>query len=127
MPIVGALGTALAVVIKFDASEALLLPTELVQETVKAYRVAGVRPLTVIGLEPSLVPAMEPGDEVAVQPVTFVPPFELVVKATLADVEDKSEAVPIVGEFGTVQVVIGLDGVEAEEVPAALVQLTVNL
>lgn len=125
--IVGGSGAALDVMIKLDVADAILLPTELVQVTVKLYAVAGVKPLTAIGLEPSLTPVMGPGDEVAIQPVTFVPPFELTVKNTLTDVEDTAEAIPIVGNVGTVQVVIELVGAEEGEVPAAFVQLTVNV
>ena len=70
---------------------------------------------------------MEPGDDVAIQPVTCVPPFELAVKGTVAVKADSDAAVPTVGAVGVVQVVIEFDAAEAGEVPAELEQLTVNV
>ena len=120
-------GGATGVVIELDAAEAKVVPTELVQVTVKLYDVAAIKPVTVIGLEPLLVPVIEPGDEVAVQRITDVPPFEFAVKSTVALVEDTLVAVPIVGAVGVVQVVIEFDAAEGVEVPTKLVQVTVKV
>jgi hypothetical protein len=56
------------VVMEFDATEAVDIPSELVAVTVKVYAVEVVSPVTVIvpAVAPAKVPVKLPGDEVAV-------------------------------------------------------------
>ena len=75
VPIVGAAGVAVDVVIELDAADEILPPTEFVQFTVNVYIVPGVKPVTVIGLAPppAFVATTPPGLDVAVQVVIDCP------------------------------------------------------
>jgi hypothetical protein len=83
VPIVGACGTVVAVML-LDAAEAALVPRELVAVTVNVYEVFDCRPVTVTGDE-APVPVNPPGLEVTVYPVIGKPPSKVgAVKVTSA-------------------------------------------
>jgi hypothetical protein len=79
----------------------------------------------VIGLAP--VPVNPPGLDVAVKVDTAAPPVAPAVYVTVAVVVPVAVAVPIVGACGTVVAVILFDALDAEEVPAEDVAVTVNV
>jgi hypothetical protein len=81
-------------------------------------------PETVIGEAP--VPVNDPGLDVAVYADTALPPVAPAVYVTVAEALP-AVAAPIVGACGTVVAVIELDALEAGEVPAADVAVTVNV
>ena len=69
-----------------------------------------------------------PGVEVAVYEVTTEPPFEAgAAKLTVALRLPVAVATTEVGELGTPTVVVELEALDAEPVPAELVALTVNM
>ena len=89
-----------------------------------------LRPVTVIGLdEPPAEPVAPPllDTQVAVYPVTALPPLLAgAVNATLTEVLPRV-AVPIVGASGTVAGTTTFDAADPEPVPTALVAVTVHV
>ena len=73
-------------------------------------------------------PVKPPGEEVAVYVVIVSPPLERgAVKVTVAEAEESTDAVPIVGAPGTVRGVTPVETVDVAPVPATLVALTRNV
>jgi hypothetical protein len=117
------------VVIKFDVAAAEV-PIALVAVTANVYAVPGCNPskLKVPPFACVRVFEIPPGVEVAVYEVTAEPPSEAgAAKLTVAVRLPVAVATTEVGTPGAPTVVIELEALEAEPVPAELVALTVNV
>jgi len=111
-------------VIELDAADAADVPLTFVAVTVNVYDVPLLKPDTVIGEEP--VPVAPPGLAVAVNVDTAAPPVAPAVYATVA-LPFPAVADPMVGACGTVVAVMLFEALDAEEVPAADVAVTLNV
>lgn len=117
-----------AVVIKFDALEALEVPCELVAVIVNVYEVFDVRPVTDMVPDPAWerVPDPPGGLEVTVYEVIVAPPLLTgAVNETVAVLCPVEVAIKFVGAPGTVRGVAV--AVAAGPVPIALLGVTVNV
>lgn len=126
---VGAVG-APTVVTELEAVDAAEVPAEFVAVTVNVYAVPAVKPVIAIVPLPAceIDPVIPPGDEVAVYEVIVAPPLEVgAVNETFAVVAPVDVAVTDVGELGAPTVVAELEALEAAEVPAELVAVTVKV
>ena len=127
--VVGAVG-APTVVTELEALDAEPVPAEFVAVTVNVYAVPAVKPVIAIVPLPAceIDPVIPPGDDVAVYEVIVAPPLEVgAVNETFAVVAPVDVAVTDVGELGAPTVVAELEALEAAEVPAELVAVTVKV
>jgi hypothetical protein len=121
--------TSGVVVAEFEVAAAEV-PIAFVAVTANVYAVPGCMPSKVIVPPVAWVRVlvMPPGVDVAVYEVTAEPLFEAgAPKLTVALRLPVAVATTLVGAEGTPTVVIELEALDAEPVPAELVALTVNM
>jgi hypothetical protein len=108
-----------------EGTEAAPEPTSFTAATVNVYVVPFVRPVTVHDVV-AVIHVNPPGDEVTEYEVISLAPLD--AGAFHATRTEESPKVPTteVGGAGTLAKLIGVDGKEADPVPATLVAVTVN-
>jgi len=109
-----------------DEADAADEPAPLVATTVKVYSIPSVNPVTTTDV-PVVVAVILPGFEVTVYEVIVFPPLDAGADHDTVTCPTSGTKVVIVGAPGTVYGVTEEDAVDALELPALLVAITVNV
>ena len=108
-----------------EGTEAIPAPTAFAAATVNVYEVPFVSPVTVQEVV-AVVHVNPPGEEMTEYEEITLAPLEAGASHTTRTEESPNVPTTDVGAAGTLATAIGVDGEEADPVPAMLVAVTVN-